>query len=97
MKRIAAVILCLVTLFGLLCAGGCAEGASGGKGKVVILATGGTIAGIGEEGKTTGYISGGLTVEDLLFAIPQLADIAEIESPGTFEGRNIFDCREVDA
>ena len=34
-------------------------------GTVVILATGGTIAGVGEAGRTIGYRPGALTVEDL--------------------------------
>ena len=50
------------------------------KGTIVILATGGTIAGVGEEGKSTGYESGSLTVEDLLSAVPQLQDVAPIEA-----------------
>ena len=52
----------------------------GSKGKVVILATGGTIAGVGEEGKEDGYKPGSLKVDDLLSAIPELGDIAEIEA-----------------
>ena len=48
--------------------------------KVVILATGGTIAGVGEEGKTSGYKSGTLTAEDLIRAVPQITSVAEIET-----------------
>lgn len=47
---------------------------------VVVLATGGTIAGVGEEGKTTGYASGSLTAEELLQAVPELEDVANIEA-----------------
>ena len=50
------------------------------KGKVVILATGGTIAGVGEAGKTAGYKPGSLTAEELLAAVPELEDVAEIEA-----------------
>ena len=53
---------------------------AGSKPKIVVLATGGTIAGVGEAGKTAGYIPGVLTAEDLLYAVPQLSDIAEIET-----------------
>ncbi len=56
------------------------QAAPGSKGKVVILATGGTIAGVGEEGKEDGYKPGSLKVDDLLSAIPELGDIAEIEA-----------------
>ena len=51
-----------------------------GKGKVVILATGGTIAGVGESGKTTGYQSGSLTADDLIAAVPDLTKLAQIEA-----------------
>ena len=50
------------------------------KGKVVILATGGTIAGVGDAGKSAGYKPGTLTAEDLISAVPELADVAEIEA-----------------
>ena len=49
-------------------------------GKVVILATGGTIAGVGDAGKSAGYTPGTLTAEDLISAVPELADVAEIEA-----------------
>ena len=38
------------------------------KKKVIILATGGTIAGVGEEGKIVGYKSGSIKVNDLIDA-----------------------------
>lgn len=50
------------------------------KKKVIILATGGTIAGIGEEGKIVGYISGSIAVDDLIAAMPKLKDVADIEA-----------------
>lgn len=78
MKRFTALFLCLALLFTVSAAP--AEEAPESRGKVVILATGGTIAGIGEEGKAAGYIPGVLTVEELMYAIPQLGDIAEIEA-----------------
>lgn len=48
--------------------------------KVVILATGGTIAGVGDAGKTAGYEPGSLTAEELIAAVPALEDVAEIEA-----------------
>lgn len=50
------------------------------KGTVVILATGGTIAGAGEEGKETGYKSGTLSVDSLVDAVPGLTDISNIKA-----------------
>ena len=46
--------------------------------KVVILATGGTIAGVGEPGKNTGYVSGQVSGEALVASVPGLGDGAEI-------------------
>ena len=46
--------------------------------KIAILATGGTIAGVGTEGTSVGYQSGQLSVDDLLAAAPRVGEIAEI-------------------
>lgn len=48
------------------------------KKKVVILATGGTIAGVGEPGENLGYRSGSVSGEDLVAAVPSLADVADV-------------------
>ena len=85
MNRIGKLISMLVALFLMLTFGvrvGMAEGANetGEKPKVVILATGGTIAGVGEEGKTAGYQPGALTAEDLIYAVPALEDVARVEA-----------------
>ena len=50
------------------------------SGTVVVLATGGTIAGVGKEGMTAGYEPGTLTADDLISAVPQLEDVAPIEA-----------------
>ncbi len=50
------------------------------SGKVIILATGGTIAGSGDAGKSTGYTPGTLSAEDLINAVPELKDVAQIEA-----------------
>lgn len=47
--------------------------------KITILATGGTIAGVGDQGKSLGYSSGSLKVSDLLQSVPGLDEVAEIE------------------
>ncbi len=49
-------------------------------GTVVILATGGTIAGSGDEGENSNYIPGILTVEQLLDSVPELAKLNSIEA-----------------
>lgn len=50
------------------------------RGTVVILATGGTIAGVGDEGKTTGYRPGTIDVNTLVRAVPWLERVANIET-----------------
>ena len=47
---------------------------------VVLLATGGTIAGIGQARKTTGYQSGTMSAGDLLSSVPELGRIASINA-----------------
>ena len=49
---------------------------------IVVVATGGTIAGVGEKGKTVAYHAGEISVNDILSSIPnvkQLANITEIQ------------------
>ena len=48
------------------------------KPNIVILATGGTIAGSAESQTQAGYTSGQVGVEVLIDAVPQLADLAEV-------------------
>jgi len=48
--------------------------------RVVILATGGTIAGIGKHGKAAGYKPGTLTAEELIRALPELREVADVET-----------------
>ena len=48
--------------------------------KVIILATGGTIAGVGEAGKTIGYQPGSLSAKDLIHDVPQLNSVAPVEA-----------------
>ena len=50
------------------------------KKKVVILATGGTIAGKGERGKAAIYNPGSLSIDSLIEEIPEIEDVAEIEA-----------------
>jgi L-asparaginase len=56
-----------------------AQSAGGGKKpKVVIVATGGTIAGSAESQTAAGYQSGAVGVDILINAVPQLKDLAEV-------------------
>lgn len=48
------------------------------KKNVVILATGGTIAGVGEPGKNLDYTSGQIAGADLVAAVPEIADCANV-------------------
>ena len=50
------------------------------KPKVVVLATGGTIAGVGDPGKVAGYKPGTLTAEVLLWGVPEIDEVADIEA-----------------
>lgn len=50
------------------------------KKKVIVLATGGTIAGSGKEGKETRYIPGSITIDEILSSIPSLKEKADISS-----------------
>ena len=84
MKRIMLLILAFAMLFTMT--GAQAEGVAGNtaapgqKPKIVILATGGTIAGVGDPGKVAGYEPGTLTAEMLLSGIPEIGEIADIET-----------------
>lgn len=46
---------------------------------IVVIATGGTIAGIGEKGKTVAYHAGEISVDEILNSIPQVNHLAHIE------------------
>jgi L-asparaginase len=48
------------------------------KPKIVILATGGTIAGAQASSSQVGYTSGSFSVDDLIKAVPQLQDLADL-------------------
>ena len=52
---------------------------AGDKPNIVILATGGTIAGSAESETQVGYTSGQVGVEVLIAAVPQLSELAKIK------------------
>ena len=83
MKRSIVFFLCCVLFFNVASINILASAKSNEKSeskKIIVLATGGTIAGVGDAGKTAGYKPGTLTAEELLSAVPELADIADIEA-----------------
>jgi L-asparaginase len=71
------VSLVVPALLALVVVAGCATAAAA-KPKVVILATGGTIAGAAASQTQAGYKSGEVGIEVLLGAVPQLTDLAEV-------------------
>src|SRR5687768_10298150 len=48
------------------------------RARIVIVATGGTIAGSAESTTATGYQSGGVAVEVLIAAVPQMKKFADV-------------------
>ncbi len=48
--------------------------------RIIVLATGGTIAGMGFDGRTTGYKSGALPAADLIKTLPEVNGIAYVEA-----------------
>ena len=69
--------ICVVTLMMFMVVGAWADH-HGEKPKIVILATGGTIAGSAETQTQAGYTSGQVGVDILIDAVPQIEDLAEV-------------------
>ncbi|MFV8817608.1 type II asparaginase [Haliea sp. E17] len=74
MRALASLII--ITL--LLVTGGVSAADANMKPNIVILATGGTIAGRGESGTRASYNAGEVGVETLVGAVPQLAELARV-------------------
>jgi len=66
-------MLCLVAVIALT-----VPTAAQGKPKIEVLATGGTIAGAQASSSEVGYKSGTFSVDDLIKAVPQLKDVADL-------------------
>jgi L-asparaginase len=62
-----------------LALGACLAATQKGKPNVVILATGGTIAGAAASGTQAGYTSGAVTIDAMLKAVPGITDLATIK------------------
>ncbi|HMC97993.1 MAG TPA: asparaginase domain-containing protein, partial [Flavobacteriales bacterium] len=52
--------------------------AQGGKPRIIILGTGGTIAGAGTSASRAGYTAGKIPIEDLIGGIPAIKDYADV-------------------
>ena len=78
MKRIPFVLSVLLGATFALASISCAQQQGKKLPHIVILATGGTIAGSAESNTSVGYTSGAVTVDALVAAVPTLKDIAKI-------------------
>jgi L-asparaginase len=76
MKLNLRSLLSLLVVLALVCAMGVAQAK---KPNVVILATGGTIAGAAASGTQAGYTSGAVTIDAMLKAVPGITDLANIK------------------
>ena len=56
-----------------------AQGAGGKKPNIVILATGGTIAGAAATGTQLGYTSGAVSIDTMIAGVPGISDLATIK------------------
>ena len=72
-RRSLSTLLVLLTC---ICSFALAEGK---KPNIVILATGGTIAGVAATGTQAGYTSGAVTIDAMVTAVPGIADLANIK------------------
>src|SRR3954469_22035740 len=75
MKLNVRSLACLVVLLAVVCGLCLAQGA---KPNVVILATGGTIAGAAATGTQAGYTSGAVTIDAMIAAVPGINDLATL-------------------
>ena len=73
-NRLRVIFLVLLTLCPLVVAS-----AQGNKPTIVILATGGTIAGAAATGTQSAYTSGAVTIDAMLAAVPGIRDLANIK------------------
>ena len=73
MKRVYQMIVVLT--FAALCESSLAQA----KPNIVILATGGTIAGAAASGTQSGYTSGAVTIDAMLKAVPGIEKLANIK------------------
>src|SRR5215467_4832551 len=73
-RQILLVVLIFILGFGGLCTAQTKK-----LPNIVILATGGTIAGAAATGTQSGYTSGAVTIDAMLKAVPGINDLADIK------------------
>src|SRR5262245_32458024 len=74
-----AKVLIRSLAFVLVVSWSCALAQTGKKPNVVILATGGTIAGAAATGTQSGYTSGAVTIDAMVAAVPGIKDLANVK------------------
>ncbi|MEC4113395.1 type II asparaginase [Myroides pelagicus] len=79
MKKVLAIVFGVMFTFQMQAETQKAYSDKGEKPRVIILATGGTIAGSGESSTKAAYTAGKVPVDDLLNAVPQIHDLADIK------------------
>ncbi len=72
-RKVISNLLALVVLLGALCSAQQTK-----LSNIVILATGGTIAGAAATGTQAGYTSGAVTIDAMIAAVPGIKDLANI-------------------
>src|SRR5579871_6527924 len=71
--------ICLATVLFVLLAQAGNAAAETNKPNIIILATGGTIAGAAASGTQAGYQSGAVTIDAMIDSVPGLRDLANIK------------------
>src|SRR5215471_7715539 len=73
------ILLYVVVMIATVQYGSAQDTGSTKKPKIVILATGGTIAGAAATGTQSGYTSGAVTIDAMLAAVPGIKDVANVK------------------
>ncbi|MDO4939246.1 MAG: asparaginase [Lachnospiraceae bacterium] len=83
-KRVLSVIIIAMLLLSITPVTNAFAQTKRKPGTVVVLATGGTIAGSGKEGENSGYTPGKISVKQLIDSVPDLSDLCPIEAVQVF-------------
>ncbi|MTG98733.1 type II asparaginase [Myroides albus] len=79
MKKVLAIVFGVMFTFQIQAQTKATQSADAPQSRVIILATGGTIAGSGESSTKAAYTAGKVPVDDLLNAVPQIHDLAKVK------------------
>jgi L-asparaginase len=77
--RVLARTRIAVAIVAVLASAQLASAAGKNKANVVILATGGTIAGAAATGTQAGYTSGAVNIDTMIAGVPGITDLANIK------------------